>query len=477
MQPTILLLREGTDQSQGRPQILSNINACMAVVDCVRTTLGPRGFDKLIYAGGKQTISNDGATVLRELDVVHPAAKVLVEIAKSQDEEVGDGTTSVVLLAGEFLREAKAFVEDGVHPRLVIEGLRRASALAVAEVRRRAVDIGTRDSSDFRTMLERCASTALNSKLVESHKAFFAKMVVDAVLALDEDDMPVKYVGIKKETGAGMDDSIFVQGVAFKKTFSYAGFEQQPKRFENASVLCLNVELELKAERDNAEVRIEDPAAYQSIVDAEWKIIYDKLEACVASGANVILSRLAIGDLATQYFADRNIFCAGRVAADDMERTCLATGARVQTSVSSLGDAVLGSAALFEERQVGKERYNFFEGCPNARTCTIVLRGGGEHFIDEAHRSLHDALMIVRRTLRTRRVVGGGGAIEMALSRTLREESATIAGKQQLIVAAYARALECIPRQLADNAGIDPTDVLASLRKMHATADANTCCW
>eukprot|EP00020_Sapocribrum_chincoteaguense_P005720 CAMPEP_0170743288 /NCGR_PEP_ID=MMETSP0437-20130122/7187_1 /TAXON_ID=0 /ORGANISM="Sexangularia sp." /LENGTH=541 /DNA_ID=CAMNT_0011081945 /DNA_START=97 /DNA_END=1722 /DNA_ORIENTATION=- len=473
MQPSIILLREGTDQSQGLPQIISNINACQAIVATVATTLGPRGMDKLIYMGGegmpsRQIISNDGATILKNLDIVHPAARTLVDIAKSQDEEVGDGTTSVVVLTGELLKEAKYLLEDGVHPRIIVKGLRLSCRLALEKIRSMAVDTSAKDNAaEFRTMLEHCASTAMNSKLVASAKGFFSKMVVDAVETLDSDMMPINMIGIKKEAGGAMEESEFVQGVAFKKTFSYAGFEQQPKRFDNPKVLALNIELELKAERDNAEIRMSDPAQYQSIVDAEWKIIYDKLAACVTAGAQVVLSRQAIGDLGTQYFADRGIFCAGRVEEEDMDRVCKATGAVMQTSLAGVTAGELGTCELFEERRVGKERYNFFTGCPKAKTCTLILRGGGEHFIDEAHRSLHDAIMIVRRAKRTHRVVAGGGATEMEVSKYLRDYSRTIKGKQQVIVAAFARALEAIPRQISDNAGFDPTDVLNQLRKRH----------
>jgi T-complex protein 1 subunit eta len=467
LQPGIILLKEGTDTSQGKAQLISNINACSAVVDTVRTTLGPRGMDKLVYEGKNVTISNDGATVLKLLDIVHPAAQTLVDIARSQDEEVGDGTTSVVVLAGEFLKEAKAFVEEGVHPTTIINGLRTACQLAKAKIQELAVAIDSSEPSEMRKVLERCAATAMNSKLIGSHNQFFSKMVVDAVMHLDE-DLDLNLIGIKKEKGGSMEDSILVEGVAFKKCFSYAGFEQQPKKFIKPKILLLNVELELKAEKDNAELRIQDPSEYQSLVDAEWKIIYEKLELIVKSGAKVVFSRLAIGDLATQYFADRDIFCAGRVPQEDLVRISKATGAAIQTTVNDLIPSVLGSADLMEERQVGGERYNFLTGCPQAKTATIILRGGGEQFIDEAERSLHDAIMIVRRARKHSSVVAGGGAIEMELSKYLRGHSRTIRGKQQLIINAYAKALEAIPRQLADNAGFDSTDILNKLRQKHA---------
>jgi len=307
----------------------------------------------------------------------------------------------------------------------------------------------------------------MNSKLIASKKEFFSEMVVSAVLHLDE-DIPLEFIGIKKQSGGSMEDSMFIEGVAFKKTFSYAGFEQQPKKISKPKILLLNIELELKSEKDNAEIKIDDVEKYQSLVDAEWNIIYGKLEKIVASGANVVLSRLAIGDLATQYFADRDIFSAGRVVDDDLKRVSKATGGSVQTTVNNVIPTVIGTCELFEERQIGGDRYNLFTGCPQAKTATIILRGGGEQFNDEAERSIHDAIMIVRRARKFSSVVAGGGATEMEVSKHLKDHSRTIHGKQQLIINSFAKALEVIPRQIADNAGFDSIDILNKLRQQHA---------
>lgn len=383
-------------------------------------------------------------------------------------QKVGDGTTSVVVFAGELLKESKSFVEDGMHPQLIIKGFRKACALSKAKIRELAVSIDAKTAEERRVLLERCAMTSLSSKLVAGQSAFFSKMIVDAVEKLDE-DLDLGMIGMKKETGGSLQDSIFVEGVAFKKTFSYAGFEQAPKRFVDPTVLLLNIELELKNERENAEIRISKPSDFQKFVDAEWNIIYSKLDAIVKTGAKVVLSRLAIGDLATQYFADRGIFCAGRVPDDDMRRVSKATGGQVQTSTSNIiPEQHLGKCGLFEEKQIGAHRYNFFTGCTGTKSATILLRGGGDQFIDEAERSLHDAIMIVRRASKHRSIVGGGGAIEMELSRYLHEHALSIPGKQQMIISLFAKALEVIPRQLADNAGLDSTDVLNQLRQAHA---------
>ncbi|KAB0790184.1 hypothetical protein PPYR_15483 [Photinus pyralis] len=473
MQPQIVLLKEGTDTSQGKPQLISNINACQSVVEAVQTTLGPRGMDKLIVDNnGKTTISNDGATIMKLLDIVHPAAKTLVDIAKSQDVEVGDGTTSVVLLAGEFLKQIKPFVEEGVHPRVIIRSVRRSLQLCLEKINELAVKISKSNAVEFRSLLEKCAATALSSKLIHQQKEFFSKMVVDAVLLLD-DLLPLNMIGIKKVQGGALEDSQLVAGVAFKKTFSYAGFEMQPKTYKNCKIALLNIELELKAERDNAEIRIDNVSEYQKIVDAEWNILYNKLAKIHESGAQVVLSKLPIGDVATQYFADRDMFCAGRVQEDDLRRTMKACGGAVLSTVHDLNDKVLGRCAEFEECQIGGERYNIFKGCPNAKTCTMILRGGAEQFLEETERSLHDAIMIVRRTIKNDAIVAGGGAIEMELSRMLRDHSRTIAGKEQLLIGAIAKALEIIPRQLCDNAGFDATNILNKLRQKHAQGN----CW
>lgn len=426
--------------------------------------------DKLIVnERGEAQITNDGATILKLLDIVHPAARTLVDIARAQDAEVGDGTTSVVLLAAQLLKEIRGYVEEGVSPHIIIKGFRRASQLALERITAIQVTVDKSDPERFRSLLLKCASTSMSSKLIHSEKPFFSNMAVDAVQCLDPEDLDESLIGIKKIPGGGMQDSILVRGVAFKKTFTYAGAEQQPKSFKNPLILSLNVELELKAEKDNAEVRVEAVSDYQAIVDAEWEIIYRKLEAVEKTGAKVVLSKLPIGDLATQWFADRDIFCAGRVPAGDLRRVCQAVGGSVQSTCFGIGSEHLGTCGQFEERQIGGERYNVFEECPKARTCTLLLRGGAEQFIEEVERSLHDAIMVVKRAMKNGEVVAGGGAAEMDLSAYIRKHALQIPGKTQLIMAAFAKALEIIPRQICDNAGLDSTDVLNKLRMRHAT--------
>ncbi|VEL06979.1 unnamed protein product [Protopolystoma xenopodis] len=321
-----------------------------------------------------------------------------------------------------------------------------------------------------RKLLEKCATTALSSKLVAGQKTFFANLVVDAVSLLDS-SLPLRMIGIKKVPGGALEDTMLVAGVAFKKTFCYAGFEMQPKSYTNPKIALLNIELELKAEKENAEVRVNSVEEYQKVVDAEWNVLYEKLDILHKSGVDIVLSRLPIGDVATQYFADRDMFCAGRVQEEDLKRTQMACGGSIQSTVNGLDISVLGNCESFEEIQIGSERYNIFKGCPQAKTCTIILRGGACQFMEETERSLHDAIMIVRRAMKNDSVVAGGGAVEMELSKTLRDHARSVFGKEQLFISAMAQAFEVIPRQLCENAGFDSTNILNKLRQQHAMGD------
>ena len=466
----ILVLKKGTENLQGKEEIISNIEACLAIVEIIRTTLGPRGMDKMIIGDNGTTISNDGATIIKLLNIEHPAAKSLADVAKSQDNEIGDGTTSVMIFAGELLKEAKQFIQDGISPQIIINGYWKALQFAKQKLEESAITINEKSEEEKRNLLLKCAETSLNSKLIANYKEFFSNMIVEAVEKL-EGFKDKDLIGIKHVTGGSITDSFLVDGVAFKKSFSYAGFEQQPKKFENAKVIILNVELELKSEKENSELRISNPEDFQSFVDAEWKIINKKLENIVKSGANVVLSKLPIGDLATQYFADRDVFCAGRVAAEDIERVAKATGACLLQTCNDITEKSLGTCGIFEERQIGAERFNLFQECPKSKTATIIIRGGAEQFIEEAERSMNDAIMIVRRASKATSIVAGGGAIEMELSKYVRNEGMKISGKEQFVVLGFARALEIIPKTLAQNSALDAIEVMNKLRQKHNKED------
>ncbi|KAL7668695.1 hypothetical protein ACOME3_009386 [Neoechinorhynchus agilis] len=472
MHPTVIILKDGSNASDGDQHLVSNLNACLAVGEAVRTTLGPCGMDKLIVdSSRKVTVSNDGATVMSCLEVVHPAAKSLVEIARSQDDEVGDGTTSVVLLACEMINHLKKLVMDGVHPTAIIRATRRACAMAVEKINESAVSIRTNNNQVDIGLLKRCATTSLNSKLIAQHKGHFAHLVVKAVLMLDQESLPLQMIGIKKVAGGSVSDSCLIDGVAFKKAFSYAGFEMQPKTYKGAKIALLNIELELKAERDNAELRIRSVEDYQQVIDAEWTILYKKMEVLANAGVNVVLSRLPIGDVATQYFADRGIFCAGRIPDEDMTRTMKACGGCIVSTVDNISDSSYGRCGRFDEVQIGACRFNVFKDCPLGKSCTFIIRGGAQQYMDETERSLHDAIMVVRRTLKNDLIVAGGGACEMDVSGYLRIRSLTVSGKDQLVIRIIGRAFEVIPRQLCDNAGFDSINALTLLRQKHSERD------
>ncbi|KAJ7922925.1 TCP-1/cpn60 chaperonin family-domain-containing protein, partial [Mycena leptocephala] len=321
------------------------------------------------------------------------------------------------------LKEVRSYIEEGVSPHIIMKGFRQASQMAIDRIKAIQVTVDKSDPERFRSLLLKCASTSMSSKLIHSEKPFFSNMVVDAVQCLDQTELDESLIGVKKIAGGGMQDSLLIQGVAFKKTFTYAGAEQQPKSFRNPLIVCLNVELELKAEKDNAEVRVDAVSDYQAIVNAEWEIIYRKLQAIEKTGAKI-------------WFADRDIFCAGRVAGGDLRRVVQATGGAVQSTCSDITREHLGTCGTFQEKQIGGERYNLFEDCPKSKTCTLILRGGAEQFIEEVERSLHDAIMVVKRAVKNGEVVAGGGAIE-----------------------------------ICDNAGIDSTDILNKLRMKHANGE------
>eukprot|EP01029_Cantina_marsupialis_P002361 TRINITY_DN1219_c0_g1_i2.p1 TRINITY_DN1219_c0_g1~~TRINITY_DN1219_c0_g1_i2.p1 ORF type:complete len:581 (+),score=231.72 TRINITY_DN1219_c0_g1_i2:45-1787(+) len=458
MNPQIVLLKDGSESAQGKRLTLHLLQAPMAIGEIVKTTLGPCGQDKLIGS----TITNDGATILKLLEVAHPAARILVDIATSQDIEIGDGTTTVTVLGAAFMAQAKRLIEDGVAPEAIVRGFRQCEALTLEKLHTLSVGL----TLDRDTLLK-CATTALNSKLVSANKEFFGEMIVDSVMNI-EAPYDLKNVGIKKVIGGSSTNSFLVDGVAFKRCFTYAGFEHQPKMFENPKILLLNVELELKKLDGNAEIRIDDVGKYQSIVEAQWSVIYEMLNQCKEVGANIVLSKLPIGDLAMQFFSDHGMFCAGRVEPEDLRRVAMATGGIIQSTTNNLTESVLGTCGHFEEVQVGAERYNLFKKCPSAKTMTMVLRGGTNQYLEETERSIHDALMIVKNTLVCERVVAGGGASEMALAKYIRDIAMKKEGKLQAIMLAYGLALEVIPRQLSINAGFDSTQIMAMLRQKHA---------
>lgn len=434
------------DCRSGIPQILSNIEVCEAVAANLSTTLGPYGLDKLFY-GKKLLVTNDGATILESMDFKHPVAKMLASLSKSQDNEVGDGTTSVILLTSAVLNCLQPLISEGFPLDIIKKVLKDIKRSAIEHLKTLSVEFTTDN-------LRKLAETSLNSKNIRSDKSHFANLLVE--ILSNEDD-----VNVDKVPGGALSDSFLVKGIAFKKTFTYAGYEQQPKKILNPKICCLNIELEWKNERENAELRIGSVEEYQKMVDAEWKIINDKLEDISNSGANVVLSSASIGDYATQYFARKGIFSAGRVQC--LPRIVKAFNGKISSTTKYI---CLGSCDVFEERQLGDTRYNYFQS-ENSKACTLILRGPGSEILDEIERSVHDAVCVVKTALKNRNIVCGGGSVEMQLSKLCRDLSFKADPEEMFAYKAFSMAFEKIPSQLAANFGLDPVTILQELRQAH----------
>lgn len=435
------------DCRTGIQQIVSNIEVCESVATLLSTTLGPYGLDKLFY-GKKLLLSNDGATILENMNFRHPIGKLICQLSKSQDNEVGDGTTSVVLLLSGILNSIKPLVEDNFPIEVIIKSLRDIKTLCISHLETLKIDFTVEN-------IEKLAETCLNSKNIRSDKEHFAKMIIRA-LSFESD------VNVRKIPGGSLSDSGLVEGIAFEKTFTYAGYEQQPKKITNAKICCLNVELEWMRERENAEMRINSVEEYQKTVDAEWKLITDKLDEIIESGANVVLSSQSIGDYATQYFAKKGIFSAGRVK--DLDSIVKAFKGKISNSTKFIQ---LGNCELFEERQMGDTRFNYFES-KNAKAHTLIIRGPGMEVLEEVERAVHDAVCVIRTAMKHKNIVRGGGSVEMQLSKICREQAFKTHSQEIFVYKAVSKAFEKIPTQLAANFGLDPIVVVQFLRQAHS---------
>mmetsp|Transcript_34830 Transcript_34830/g.77423 ORF Transcript_34830/g.77423 Transcript_34830/m.77423 type:complete len:556 (-) Transcript_34830:641-2308(-) len=478
MQPQIILLKEGTDTSQGKPQLISNINACMAVVDTVRTTLGPRGMDKLIHTErGTVTISNDGATIMKLLDIVHPAAKSLVDVSLAQDAEVGDGTTSVVILAGEFLKEAKPFIEEGVHPRSIIKSYRQAAMLAVQKAKELAVSLEGKSDAEKRDLLKKCAMTTLNSKLVSGEKEFFAQMVVDAMHTVKTVDeltgkvkYPVKAINVLKAHGKSARDSVLLDGYALNLQRAAQGM---PKRVAKAKIACLDMNLQKTRMMMGVQVLVSDPTELEKIRNRELDITKERIQKILDSGANVILTTKGIDDMALKYFVEAGAIACRRVPKDDLKRIAKATGATVVLTLADMegnetfDPANLGQAEEVVEERVADDNMIMIKGSKFSKAVTLLLRGANDYMLDEMDRSIHDSLCVVKRVLESGSVVPGGGAVEAALSIYLEHFATTLGSREQLAIGEFANAALIIPKTLAVNAAKDATELVAALRAFH----------
>ncbi len=461
-----IILREGTSRTQGREAQHANISAALAIAESIRSSLGPKGMDKMLVDGfGDVTISNDGATILDEMDVQNPAAKMMVEVAKTQDDEVGDGTTTAVVISGELLSKAQALMDKDVHPTQIVDGYQIASEKALDFLRKIAIKVNPTDKA----MLKKIAKVAVASKLLAEHKDFVADIAVKAVLQVAEKSgtgfkADVDDIKVEKKPGGALTDTVLIQGVLLDKEVVHPGM---PKRVENAKIALLNCPLEVEKTEFDAKLNIQNPDQMKAFLDEEEKILREMVEKIASGGANVVICEKGIDDVSQHFLAKKGILAVRRVKQSDMEKLAKATGGRILTQLEDLKASDLGHADLVEERKVSDDKMTFVEGCRSPKAVSILVRGGTERVVDEAERAIHDALCVVRDVVVEPQVVAGGGAPEAEVSRMLRTYARRLSGKEQLAVQAYAEALEAIPLTLAENAGMDPIDSLMEVRSKH----------
>jgi archaeal chaperonin len=463
----IIILKEGSKRESGKDAQRRNILAAKAVAESVRTTLGPKGMDKMLIAGEEATITNDGATILREMDIEHPVAKMIVEVAKAQDDEIGDGTTTAVIIAGKLLEKAEGLLDQDVHPTVIVQGYKQAAARAQKVLAEMAIDVSGDES-----ILLKIAQTAMRGKGIEIAMDKLAAISVEAAQAVagfqgKDIEENIKTVMIP---GGRIEDSSIIYGIVVEKERTSL---EMPKRIENARIMLLEGTLELKKLDTDAKVTITEAKNLSSFKEGEEKVIKSQVDAISAAGANVVFCEKGIGVTAQNYLARQGMIGVRRVKREDLKMLALATGARLVGDVMTVTAKDLGSAALVEERKVGKDKKMLFiEGCPKAKAVTIILHGVSEQFLEEMERALDDALNVVLDVIRSKKIVPGGGAPEMMVAENLRQYASTLEGREQLAVRAFADAVEAIPLTLAENSGFDPLDSLAALRNMTSQGKA-----
>jgi thermosome len=461
----IFILREGSQRTRGREAQSNNIMAAKAVAEAVRTTLGPKGMDKmLVDALGDVVITNDGATILKEMDIEHPAAKMIVEVSKTQDDEVGDGTTTAAVIAGELLKKAEELIDQDVHPTILASGYRLAAEKAGEILAALAKDV----SIDDEEYLINIAGTAMTGKGAEASKDVLAKIAVDAVRSVVDSDggnkVDMENIKVEKKVGATVDKSELISGMIIDKERVHTNM---PNHVEGAKIALLNNAIELRDTEVDAEISITSPDQLQSFLDQEETMLKEMVGKVVKSGANVVFCQKGIDDMAQHFLAKEGIFAVRRLKKSDMQKLARATGAKLITNFDEITESDLGRADVVEERKVGGDNMIFVTGCDNPKAVSILLRGGTEHVIDNIERALHDSLRVVGVAIEDEKLVAGGGSPEVEVALRLNEYSATLSGREQLAVKAFAEALEIIPRTLAENAGLDPIDKLVELRSHH----------
>ncbi len=459
----VVLLKEGGSETKGRDAQKNNIAASKIIAEIVQTSLGPRGMDKMLVDSlGDVTITNDGATILKEIDVQHPAAKMLVEISKTTDNEVGDGTTSVVVLAGALLENAELLIDQNVHPTIIVDGYRKAAKKAKQFLE----SIADKVPSNDKHILTKIAKTSMQTKLVRKDSDQLAEIVVKSVLAVAEKngesyDVDIDDIKVEKKAGGSIKDSMIIQGIVLDKEIVHGGM---PSKITEAKIALINTALEISKTETDAKINISNPQQMKSFLDEENRMLKTMVDKVIGSGANVVLCQKGIDDMAQHYLAKAGIIAVRRIKESDLTKLAKATGARIVTNLDDLFEKDLGSAELVEERKIEEDKWVFIEGCKHPKSVTVLLRGGSQRVVDEVERSVHDALMVVKDVIEKPEIVAGGGAPETFAATKLRGWAKSLEGREQLAAEKFADALEAIPLALAENAGMDPIDTLTLLR-------------
>ncbi|OPY30904.1 MAG: Thermosome subunit alpha [Methanomassiliicoccales archaeon PtaU1.Bin124] len=462
----IIILKEGTERSKNKDAQFNNIAAARAVADAVRSTLGPKGMDKMLVDGlGDVVITNDGVTILKEIDVQHPAAKMVVEVAKTQDTECGDGTTTSVIIAGELLKKAESLIETNIHPTIIANGYKMAAAEAINILDAIAIKVTPDDSE----MLQRVAQTAMTGKSVGGQRDFLSALSVKAVKSVAEKvdgkwTVDIDNIKVEPKTGGSIADTEIIEGVVIDKERVHPRMARQVK---NAKIALLSSALEIKKTEVEAKIQIRDPAAMQRFLEEEENTLKGYVEKIKKTGATVVFCQKGIDDLVQHYLAKADIFAARRLKESDMEKISRATGATIVGKIDELAEKDLGKAAMVEEKKIGESDMTFITGCKNPKAVSIIIRGGTQHVIDEVERALHDALRVIGVAIEDGKVVPGAGAPEIELSLRLAGYAATVGGREQLAIEAFAQAMEVIPWTLAENAGLDAIDVVIQMKSSH----------
>ena len=466
----VLILKEGTTRSRGREAQRNNIMAARIIGEVLKSTLGPRGMDKmLIDSLGDITITNDGATILDEMEVEHPAGKMMVEVAKTQDDMVGDGTTTAVILAGELLKKAEELLDQNIHPTVIVSGYRKAVQKAIETINNIAIPVNIKD----RETLRKVALTSMSSKAVGPAKEHLAEIAIDAVKQIVEkrgerNVADIDNIQIIKKEGKSLFESQLIRGLIIDKEAVHSGM---PKKIENAKIALLDCPLEIEKTETSAEIRIRDPTQMKAFLDQETRMLKEMVEKIKAVGARVLFCQKGIDDMAQHFLAKQGILAARRVKQSDMEKLSRATGARIVTDLDDLKLEDLGMAGMVEERKIGEDKMIFVEKCKDPRSVAVLIRAGLERMVDEAERAMNDALSVVSDVIENNKIVPGGGAVEVEISKELRKHATKVGGREQLAIEAFADAFEIVPKTLAENAGLEAIDIIAELRAAHEKTD------